>query len=128
MGGILDQWATSYRNWRAIFMLVGVGICLVAALVLTRGRGVDDRVEYGLTSGVVTSVKSGSAGHSGSREPLTMHMATIELQDGDSIELNIGFPPVPQVGDTVPLTFEVFDDGAKYYYVDVMEWQLQTGP
>ena len=46
------------------------------------------------------------------------------MNDSTTIELLLA-PPIPKVGDRVPLNVEYYDDGKTYYSIDRVEWQTQ---
>ena len=128
MDNFRDIWATRHRNWRAILAAAGflailawgsrellstpelVGKYKDTAVVL----GVD---EYRLVLGTTVD---------GSSSRDSIYRGCVQLSDSSTVELTL-VPPIPAVGERIPVTVEQYEDGSLYYSIDVVEWQTE-GP
>lgn len=128
MGNFRDNWVTRHRNWRAVF----VGAVFLSALAWGSYRlgSVGELVEKYEDTAVVLEVEpyhlmlGGTAGGTGSRD--TLYRGCVQLSDSATVEMAL-VPPIPAVGDQLPVIVERYDDGSYYYSIDVVKWQTE-GP
>ena len=55
-----------------------------------------------------------------------VYQGHVQLADGTEIELGL-VPPMPKVGDKIPILVERYEDGKTHYRIDRQEWQM-SGP
>jgi hypothetical protein len=126
MSNFWDKWATRYRNWRVIFTATGflsilawgsyellitpalIDTCAETAVVL-------EVKKYNLSLGSTADGKS-------SRD--VIYRGRLLLSDSTTVEMML-VPPIPKVGDRLPINVEKYDDGSLYYSIDVVEWQTE---
>ncbi len=125
MSNFWDRWATHYRNWRAIFAAVGfLSILAWGSYEMQSAELVDTYAE----TAVVLEVKKynlsmgTSAEGTGSRD--TIYRGRLLLSDSTIVEMML-VPPIPRVGDRLPINIERYDDGSLYYSIDVVKWQTE---
>jgi hypothetical protein len=128
MGNFWDTWATRHRNWRAIF------VAAVFLSTLAWGSykllSVGELIEKYEDTAVVLNVETyrlslaSTAGGTGSRD--TIYRGCVQLSDSVTVEMTL-VPPIPAVGDQLPVIVERYDDGSSYYSIDVVKWQTE-GP
>ncbi len=111
MANFYDAWATSYRNtraWGTVFFLIAMLLLLfiqekTGPKFLGTEQGKGEVVEIKLSS---------------SQDQAT-ERAYLKIQvDGGIVKAFLSVKPYPKVGDSVPLTVELFDDQTKRYYIN----------
>jgi len=122
MGRFGDNWATSHRNWRAIFAAVGLSALLVWALTL---KSEGDKRKFVKTETTYAIIEKINISQSDSRYAGTTstYMAYLALADGGKIKFMLLSTP-PRVGSKVPVLIDIYDDGSKYYHYSLMDWKL----
>lgn len=125
MKRLLDFWATIYRNTRAISAAVAIWLMVVIMWGVKCQADRDPVLESGLETGQVVEILGGNTS-SDSGSGLKLRQAVIMLADSTLIQLVLT-PPLPRVGDGVPLRVERYRSGKKAYSFDAREWAL-TGP
>jgi len=117
---ILDRWAASYRNIRALGAAAAMMVAIVAMLLL-RCNPMTDRIP--VTGTVDTVEAEGLQPHgSGGRQSRVV----VSTPDGKKVRLFLP-PPVPDSGDIIPLFEEQYENGDKIYFLDIQRWQIE-GP
>lgn len=117
-----NNWATSYKNSRAIFAAISLSVLLIWALTLKQQ---DDARIYLRTDKVVATVQDISTTEIDSRyggKSIT-YFATLELPEGKKIRFILPRSP-PKIGSKVPVLIDIYDDGSSYYHYNHIEWQL----
>ena len=125
MSNFWDKWATRYRNWRAIFAAVGfLSILAWGAYEMQSAELVETCSE----TAVVLEVKKynlstgATAEGTGSRDAI--YRGRLLLIDSTTVEMML-VPPIPRVGDSLPINIESYDDGSHCYSIDVVKWQTE---
>lgn len=125
MSKFWDRWATTHRNWEAIFSAVGVLLILAWAVVQLWSAEI---VRITFETAVVREVKSfttaGADAGRGDGGGMSVQVGRLELNDGRTIEILL-VPPIPRTGDRVPLKVEHYDDGSRSYSIDRTRWQTR---
>lgn len=127
MSRFWDAWATSHRNWRAIYTAAGfLFILLWAGIEIRSSRLVDSTKETAIVLEIRTH--STASSFAGREEPGGPAMCTgrLMLADSTTVELML-FSPLPDVGDRMPVIVERYNNGKTYYSVDHQDWQM-NGP
>ncbi len=126
MSRFWDSWATAYRNWRAALAVLLLLPILIWALAVKDEMSSQQLLAVDHATAIVrkiveldTSKLSTKFGATG----ISVYQGYLELPDGNEIELTL-IPPIPKIGDRVPLIVEHYDDGKTYYRIDRDEWQL----
>jgi len=122
MGRMGDNWATQHRNWRAIFVAIGLSFVLIWSLAL---KHQDDARLFIETQKVIATVKDISTTEIDSRyggKSMT-YFVTLDLPEGKVIRFML-FRPPPKVGSQVPVSIDIYDDGSQYHHYDEIDWQL----
>ena len=118
--GIWNFWARHHRNARAL----GAGVAIfgaIFAMSLLRCNPMIERVEI---SGVVLAVEAENLRPLGEGEPQARVLVAAE----DSVQIRLFLPPpVPKIGDKIPLIAEHYKKGDSLYHLDQQKWRL-TGP
>ncbi|MDH3670303.1 MAG: hypothetical protein OES46_03975 [Gammaproteobacteria bacterium] len=128
MSRFWDRWATNYRNWRVVLVGLLLLPVLIWALVTNQRLGTNRLLTVGHETAIVTRINEidTSELHSKLGSDVNIYQGFVELADGSEIELGF-IPPIPKVGDGVPILVEQYDDGKIYYRIDRQEWQM-SGP
>ncbi len=128
MSNFWDNWATAYRNWRAIIgaiVLLGVFIwALMLKQEFLSRKLLSIRHEEAVVKRVVKLDLNKVPSRFGSSEGVTLYKGVLELPDGTELKLTL-VPPIPKVGDRVPLIVEHYDDGSRFYTIDREKWQIE---
>ena len=118
---ILDAWARSYRNARALGALAVIVLAILSLLSL-RCNPVVGRDEV---LGLVLEVQAEGLRPTGEGEYLSRSLVATP----DSLEVLLLLPPpVPRPGDFVPLIAERHKKGDTAYYPDLENWRLHGPP
>ena len=125
MGRLLDLWATGHRNGRALGGAVIVWALLGLILILKCQANRDPLLDVVSARGTVVEIL-GSDAAAPSASGMQLRQAVIMLADSTLIQLVLT-PPLPAVGDGVPLVVEQFRSGKKSYSFDQGEWAV-SGP
>ncbi len=122
MGNFWDDWATAHRNWRAISILVMLLALVLWALVskhdMSRKPLYVEHEEAFVREVRKVDLRGGT--RSGGGSGLLFYVVRLELPDGSTFEAGIR-PPVPRVGESVPVIVEHYDDDEKHYRIDRRE-------
>ncbi len=117
---ILNSWATSYRNLRA---LSAAAMLLVAIVTMSLQR-CNPMVGKVQVTGIVLTVEADGLQPHGSGGL----QSRVVVSTPDSLKVRMFMPPpVPAVGDAIPLFEEQYENGDKLYYLDLQRWRIQ-GP
>jgi hypothetical protein len=125
MRGLLDLWATVYRNTRALSAAVLIWAAVFVAWGMKCQMARDPMVEVVQERGQVMEVQ-GEKTTVGGESDFGMRPLVIMLADSTTIQLLVP-APLPQEGDMIPLRVEVFQSGKKSYSFDTQEW-IFSGP
>ncbi len=127
MGNFWDNWATRHRNWRAVCTAVAFLLTLSWAAIEIRSSKL---VETTNDTATVLEIRKHNAASTvpgrGEYGATAMYTGKLELSDGSTVELLL-FPPLPEVGDRMPMIAEHYSDGKIYYSIDHQEWRT-NGP
>ena len=128
MSRFWDRWATSYRNTRAVLAVVFLSPILIWVLATDQQLGTNRLLAVEHEKAIVTRIDQldTSELHSKLGSDVIIYQGYVELTDGSEIELGL-IPPIPKVGDGVPILVEHYEDGKTYYRIDRQEWQM-SGP
>ena len=117
---ILNSWAISYRNARAM----GAAFVMLIAILSMASLRCNPMVGRENVLGLVLEVEAEGLHPFGEGEPMSRALVATP----DSIEIRIFLPPpVPRPGDFVPLTVESYKKGDKDYFLDQQRWRID-GP
>lgn len=125
MRKLLDYWATVIRNTRAIGAAVVVWLMVALMWGLKCQADRDPVVASGQERATVIEVLGGDPGGD-SESGLKLRQAVVMLADSTFIQIILS-PPLPEVGDGIPLRCEKYRSGKRAYTFDAREWAL-TGP
>ncbi len=128
MSRFWDRWATSYRNTRAVLAAVFLSPILVWLLVTDQQLSTNALLVTEHEIAIVTKVTRVDTGglHSKLGAGVDVYQGYAALADGTEIELDL-VPPMPKVGDRIPILVERYEDGRTDYRIDRQEWQT-SGP
>ncbi len=117
---IWNLWAASYRNMRAMGAVAALLVAIVAMLWLRCNPMVGRQP---VTGTVITVEADGLQPHgTGGRQ------SRVVVSTPDSVQVRLFLPPpVPAVGDVIPLIEEQYENGDKLYYLDIRRWKMD-GP
>ena len=119
MKTFFDNWAHAYRNWEAFGTAFFLVVILVWGWYMTRGFSVDQLVEVRYISAKVIDI-SPSDRTSNNSSPI---IGMIALEDGRKVRL-LFMTPIPEIGDSVPLRVEYFENGETFYSLDAERWRM----
>ncbi len=122
MRRFLDFWAAMYRNSRALGMAVAIWLAVAVMWGMKCQANRDPVLENVSEKGAVVEYLGGPTADSGNK----LRQMVIMLADSTRITLVI-MPPLPAVGDRIPLRVEKFKSGKKSYVFDLQEWRI-SGP
>ncbi len=126
MSNFWDNWATTHRNWKVIFSLIGLLGIFIWALILKHESSSKRLLSIDQGVAVVKRIEkldlSKVPSRFGTNEGAVLYRGTLELPDGTEIRVVL-VPPIPQIGDRVPLLVENYDDGTTFYEIDRERWQ-----
>nr|MEE4266556.1 hypothetical protein [Candidatus Krumholzibacteria bacterium] len=120
MRGLLDLWATIFRNTRALSAAVLIWAAVFIAWGMKCQRDRDPMLEVTQERGRVVEVLGEKPAAPGESD-FGMRPLVIMLADSTTIQLLVP-APLPHEGDMVPLRVEVFQSGKKSYSFDTQEW------
>lgn len=130
MGGLLDFWATVYRNSRAIGAAVAIWLAVAVMWGMKCQNERDPMLSRGEAAGTVVEVLGRGTDESGAQEDRAsegadfgMRPMVIQLADSTRLEMVVS-SPYPSLGDRVPLQVENYESGKMIYYFDVQRWQM----
>ena len=117
---IWNYWARHHRNARALAAAVAM-FGAVFAMSLLRCNPMIDRVDI---SGIVLAVEAENLRPLGENEPQSRVLVTT----ADSVQVRLFLPPpVPEVGDSIPLIAERYKKGDSRYHLNREKWRAE-GP
>ena len=128
MSRFWDRWATSYRNTRAVMAVVFLSPILIWMLATDRQLSVNKLLMVEHETAIVTKIARADTSqlHTQLGAGINVYQGYVELVDGTEVELGFA-PPMPKVGDKIPILVERYEDGKTNYRVDRQEWQM-SGP
>ena len=107
------------RNARAWL----VAITLFGALLWTLWETSAKRIEYQELSGEMLEITV-----SGKKEDPMFYHGKVRLQDGKMVDVTMSpRPPLPKIGDHVPIIFERYEDGKVIYGFNNAQWISDGG-
>ncbi len=117
---VWNYWPTHYRNARAMGAALAMLVAILSMLSLRCNPMVGRESVVGLVLVIeAEGLHSPNGGVARSR---------VVLAVADSTEITVFLPPpVPRVGDFVPLTAEIYKKGNIAYYLDAEKWLIE-GP
>lgn len=99
------------RAWLMVFSLLGVFIWMLWATN-------DKRIEYQELSGELIEVTA-----SGDKDDPIFYNGKVRLEDGTVVGITMSVrPPVPKVGEQVPIIFERYEGGKIMYGFNNAQW------
>ena len=99
------------RAWLVVFTLFG-------ALVWVLWATHDKRVEYQELSGELLEITA-----SGNKDDPMFYYGKVRIKDGPVVDITMSIrPPVPKVGDKVPIIFERYEGGKIMYGFNNTQW------
>jgi len=117
---IWDSWAGIYRNTRAI----GAAVAMLVAIVTMQLLRCDLMVERDVVSAVVVEVEAEGLQPFGKGEV----QSRVLVSTPDSLKVRLLLPPpVPMVGNLIPLVAEHYKKGDIRYFLDHRKWRME-GP
>ena len=117
---IWNFWALHHRNARAL----GAAVALLIALISMSFLRCNPMVGREDVSGVVIEIEAVDLRPLGEGEA----QARVRVVVADSVEVRLFLPPpVPQVGDVIPLIVEYYKKGDSLYSLDRPKWRID-GP
>ncbi len=117
---IWNSWAVMHRNARA----VGAALALLIAIVAMQLLRCDPMVGRENISGLVLQVEAEGLHPLGDGEPQSRVIVVMP----DSVKVRLMLPPpVPQVGDAIPVVTEHYKKGKTLYSLDHQKWRMH-GP
>lgn len=115
-----NSWAVMHRNTRAM----GAALALLVAIVsmqLVRCNPMETRANI---SAVVVLMEAEGLQPFGNGEP----QSRVLVSTPDSVKVRLMLPPpVPMVGDVIPMVAERYKKGDTLYFLDHQKW-LMEGP
>lgn len=115
---IWNAWAASYRNARSLAM-AGIMLAAIISMLSLRCNPLVGREDV---LGLVLTVEAEGLHPLGAAEAQTR----VVVATPDSVEVRVFLPPpVPRVGDFVPLVVERYKKGDTSYFVDQTRWRLE---
>lgn len=117
-----NNWASSYRTSRTIFVALALSLLLIWAITLKNKN--DSRV-FIETNRLIATISDISTSEIDSRyggKSIT-YFATLDLPDGKKIRFILQRPP-PKMGTQVPISVDIYDDGSRYYHYNQIDWKL----
>jgi hypothetical protein len=124
MSKFTDLLATNYRNWRAIFIAIALLIITLWAINQKRSlKLIDTTYEIGVVKSVKRHSVQGISTKYGKSGGITIYKGKLLLSNNTGIELQL-VPPIPNIGDSIPLIVEHFSNGKKFYFIDIEKWQI----
>jgi len=117
---IFNSWATNYRNARAM----GTAAVLLIAILSMSYLRCNPMINRVPVTGTVLAVEAdGLQPHGAGGLQSRVVVAT-----PDSLKVRLFLPPpVPEVGDDIPLIEEQYENGDNVYYLDIQRWKIE-GP
>jgi|GEM_PF-2466686 hypothetical protein len=126
MSNFWDNWATTHRNWKVIISVIGLLGIFIWALILKYESSSKKLLSIKHEKAVVKKIEkldlSKVPSRFGTNEGAILYRGILELPDGTEIRVVL-VPPIPQIGDRVPLLVENYDDGTTFYEIDRERWQ-----
>jgi len=117
---IWNSWAVMHRNARAI----GAALALLIAIVAMQLLRCDPVVSLEHVSGLVLQVEAEGLHPFGDGAPQSRVLVVMP----DSAKVRVMLPPpVPKVGDSIPLVVEHYKKGNPLYSLDHQKWRMH-GP
>ena len=99
------------RAWMMAFVLFG-------ALLWTLWATHDKRIEYKELSGELIEIVA-----AGNKDDPIFYNGKVRLEDGSVVGITMSVrPPVPKVGDNVPVIFERYEGGKIMYGFNNTQW------
>ncbi len=115
-----NRLATSYRNVRSMGV-AGALLLAIIAMQLARCNAMTGREPV---TGIVVTVEADGLQPHGSGGL----QSRVIVSTPDSVQVRLFLPPpVPEVGDEIPLIEEQYENGDKLYFLDYQKWLLD-GP
>lgn len=109
----------SIRNARAML----VAVTLLGALIWILWETSAKRVEYQELTGELLEISA-----AGDKNDPMFYRGKIRLQDGSTVNVSMSVrPPVPKVGNHVPIIFERYEDGKIMYGFNNAQWIADGG-
>jgi len=117
---ILNSWAINHRNARGMAAALALLVAILAMSYL-RCNPMINRIP--VTGTVVTVEADGLQPHGAGGL-----QSRVVVSAPDSVKVRLFLPPpVPVVGDMIPLIEEQYENGDKLYYLDIQRWKIE-GP
>lgn len=128
MSRFWDNWAKSYRNTRAVLAVVFLSPVLIWVLLTDQQSSSNRLLVVDHETAVVTKITNldTSKLHTQLGAGINVYQGLVQLADGTEIELGL-VPPIPKLGDRVPILVERYENGSTDYRIDRQEWQV-SGP
>jgi hypothetical protein len=119
VGRFLINWYLANRNARAWVTAVFLLAFLLWAVWQTHAK----RIEYKEISAQLVEVVGDQPTNTSG-----IYVGKVRLQDGKTVRLMLPpRRPLPQPGDSVPIIYELYDNGDVYYAFDNNRWIMQGG-
>ncbi len=118
--GLLDSWARNYRNARGL----SVAIAFLGATLFLASLRCNPMVLRETVLGRVLEIEAEGLHPLESSEPRSRVL--VITPDSTIIRLLLP-PPVPRIGDVIPLTAEHHKKGDIDYFLDLQKWRID-GP
>ena len=120
MKTFLDNWANALRNWRAAGTAIFLGFLLAWGWYMSKDYSRDKIVGVAHIRAQVVEMSGGTS--PGNTSP---SVGMVELEGGQKVRLMFANPK-PEIGDSVPLRVEYFENGEVYYSLEA-ERRLLSG-
>ncbi len=117
-----NDWATSHRNSRGVFAVIGLIGVLVWALVLKKQEESHTLLRTDQITATISQIKI-TKREGDSRTSGATYFVQLELPDKKHIRFMLLRQP-PKVGTQVPVLVDIYDDDKKYYHYSLVEWSL----
>jgi len=119
MGNHIAELFILIRNVRAWLVAVSLLGALIWILWATNAK----RIEYQELNGQLLEIVA-----SGDQNDPLFYRSKVRLDDGKIIDITISIrPPIPKVGDQVPIIFERYEDGKIMYGFNNAQWIADGG-
>jgi len=116
--GIWDYWAKNYRNTRAIGAALIMLLAILSMLSL-RCNPMVDRMDI---LSLVVEIEALNVHPLGATEAHTRVL--VATPDSNNVRIFLP-PPVPKLGDFVPLTAEHYKKGNIEYFPNIQKWRTE---
>lgn len=125
MAKFSDNWATSHRNWQAIFAAVSLAALLVWALSLKHQDESRTLLRTDQVMATVTNVKviEREGTNRFGQFKNTYYVVQLKLNEEKLIQFLL-LQPAPQIGSQVPVMVDFYNDGQHFYHYNLIDWQL----